>query len=409
MKLIRCLSSIIFLGISPAVFLAQNSAGKDRDCGRLPGLSSAEERSCAGPLAVAAAFRSEGAETDVLRIETDLVIAEFDVWDKRGRRISGLQRDDFRVDEDGVPQNIDVFSFGKGARGIGRSIILIIDYSQSQAPYISTSINAAKVLIDMLEPEDKLALVTDDVQLLENFTSDKARLKDRLESLRAKSLNGKFGRSRQLSALYAAVSELFEATDKRPVVILQTDGDEYGSLASIVSRRRGENCAERSFEYAELRSAIEKAGTTIYSIIPGIRLKDRRDSESFDLVKAELSKLVRQEVMKRGASGPSDVNVSDQFVRRWIKSRLRDTEIIEDLSSITGGITQFLESPDQAAEVYRSILDEMNQRYLIGYYPTNKERDGKKRAINVTFRSGIKYTVKGKSSYLPQDENGSKH
>ena len=123
-------------------------------------------------------------DESVIRVDTDLVVAEFDVRDKKGKRVVGLGGSDFRIEEDGVEQAIEVFSYGKGSSSINRSIILIIDYSQSQLPYIETSIEAAKVLVDMLEPNDRMALVTDDVELLLDFSSDKAVLKEQLDNLK---------------------------------------------------------------------------------------------------------------------------------------------------------------------------------------------------------------------------------
>ncbi len=154
-------------------------------------------------------------DESVIRVDTDLVVAEFDVRDKKGKRVVGLDGPDFRIEEDGVEQAIEVFSYGKGS-SINRSIILIIDYSQSQLPYIETSIEAAKVLVDMLEPNDRMALVTDDVELLLDFSSNKVALKEQLDNLKFRTLRGQVGKSRQLTALYAAVSELFAAVTSGP-------------------------------------------------------------------------------------------------------------------------------------------------------------------------------------------------
>lgn len=49
---------------------------------------------------------------------------------------------------------------------VPRTIVLIIDYSGSQLPFIKNSVAAAKVLVDKLGPKDLMAIVTDDVELL---------------------------------------------------------------------------------------------------------------------------------------------------------------------------------------------------------------------------------------------------
>jgi VWFA-related protein len=340
-------------------------------------------------------------DESVIRVDTDLVVAEFDVRDKKGKRVSGLGVSDFKIEEDGVEQAIEVFSYGKASSSISRSIILIIDYSQSQLPYIETSIEAAKVLVDMLEPSDRMALVTDDIELLLNFSSDKALLKERLDSLKFRALEGKVGRSRQLTALYAAVSELFARDDKRPVVILQSDGDEFAELALWPRHRGQRSCPGTAGSFADLQDALEKAGTTVYSVIPGIRI-DGAYNTRFGKSAPDLETQVRREAkMKRTVLGNPQFHYSKRALKIWEESRLRDAAAIERISEQSGGITQYLDSPERAAEVYRRVLDEMNQRYLIGYYPSNKNRDGRKRAIRVNLRSTNGYLIVGKSSYTP--------
>jgi len=139
-------------------------------------------------------------EDDIVRINTDLVLCDVLVLDKQGRTIEGLSKDDFVVKEDDKPQEVGTFSLGD-ARTMRRSIVLIIDYSGSQLPYIKTSIDAAKTLVDKLNPRDRMAIVTDDVKLLVDFTGDKELLKDKLESLRTSALSGMLGRSQQYDAL----------------------------------------------------------------------------------------------------------------------------------------------------------------------------------------------------------------
>jgi hypothetical protein len=59
----------------------------------------------------------------------------------------------------------------------------------------------------------------------------------------------------------------------------------------------------------------------------------------------------------------------------------------------------FLEEPSQADQIYSRIFADINQRYIVGYYPTNKERNGKRRKIEVTVRDHSDYTVVGRRWY----------
>src|SRR5438552_5578409 len=106
---------------------------------------------------------------DVILVDIELVVCDVLILDKQGHAVQGLTPDDFTVDEDGQPQQIRHFSLGD-EREVPRSIVLIIDYSGSQFPYIISSVEAAKTLVDRLEPGDRMAIVTDDVELMVDYT-----------------------------------------------------------------------------------------------------------------------------------------------------------------------------------------------------------------------------------------------
>src|SRR5215813_1381514 len=127
-----------------------------------------------------AAPSSQGStDDDVVRIETSLVVCDVLVTDKQGHPQRDLKATDFAISEDDVPQQVGLFALGN----LSRSIVLIIDYSQSQFPYIAESKDAAKILVDKLGPHDQMAIVTDDVELLVDFTSNKRDLKRALDLL----------------------------------------------------------------------------------------------------------------------------------------------------------------------------------------------------------------------------------
>lgn len=339
---------------------------------------------------------SRNGDEDVIKIDTDLVISEFDVRDRRGRRVTGLGPADFIVEENGVAQSIEVFSASGASSVVGRSIILIIDHSNSQSPYLATSISAAKTLVSMLEPNDRMAIVTDDVELLTNFTSDKAALSDHLSRLLDRAANGKFGASKQFTAIFQAVSELFDRAEKRPVVIFQTDGDEFAQIGRG-STRRPEQCVSELTKFKNLEQLIERSGTTVYSIVPGTRFDQLMDTRGFDETRAAVETDLRANPLVASfASTSKETRLSPGFVRAFVKARKRDAAVVGHIATLSGGTAQYLERPDQAQEIYENILDHMNQRYLIGYYPAVPLRDGTNRSIRVRLRQGLDHKIYGR-------------
>jgi hypothetical protein len=103
--------------------------------------------------------RTGPSDDEVVKVNTDLVTFEFQITDARGNIVKALTRDDFIISEDGEPQKVDHFSLGSD-QNVPRTIVLLIDYSVSQHPYLKTSVEAAKTLVDQLGPRDLMAIVT---------------------------------------------------------------------------------------------------------------------------------------------------------------------------------------------------------------------------------------------------------
>lgn len=371
-------------------------------------------------------------EDDVVRVETTLVVSDVLVLDKEWRPVLGLMREDFIVTEDGKPQEVGAFALGDDAK-IGRSIVLIMDYSGSQLPFIETSVKAAKTLVDKLSPRDSMAIVTDDVELLVDFTRDKQLLKEKLDSLEKKATTGgptsrrKFGRSKQYSALMATLNEAFDHEDQRPVIVFQTDGDELSLLrnairdAPIFPPDRREQAQKylqflqkyykdnvTEFSLQDVYKAAENSRATIYTIIPGYRLTGLSPDKQVEKYKANRERTLSVWDIKPEARARAEEDfrrLSAENLKQMIDRAVNVQLALAGVAKITGGWHDFLEDPSQADTIYSLIFSDINRRYVVGYYPTNKERDGKRRKVNVELRGHAEYVVWGrKSYYAPEPE-----
>jgi hypothetical protein len=334
-----------------------------------------------------------------VRVDTALVVNEILVRDKTGAVVRGLQQSDFLVNEDSIPQNIEVFALG-GESPIPRSIILIIDYSFSELPYIATSVEAAKVLVDKLHSNDQMALVTDDIELLADFTSDKELLKAKLDTLKTRALAGKVGKSKQYSALMAALNELFPARALRPIILFQTDGDQFAEFSGYGNEAAGSGNGD-AMSFKRLLSGLEETGATVYTIVPGpcftVHSKQERlrNAEAAILSKwTSIANLQKDSV----ASPPGKPTL--RFITAYAEARQRDESALERISRKSGGNVEHLETPEDADAVYSRILSQMNNRYVIGYYPTNQERNGMRRRVEIKLRSSPDYIILGRKTYI---------
>lgn len=348
-------------------------------------------------------------DEDVVRVQTDLVICPVLVLDPEGKIVRGLTPEDFVVKEDDKLQEVATLSLGDN-KDLPRSIVLVIDYSGSQLPYIKTSIESAKTLVDKLNPRDRMALVTDDVKLLVDFTADKQLLKSQLESLKTSALSGTIGASDQYDALLASLNELFNNEDARPIVIFQTDGDQLESLNGSGSRNLDPYWLPRKYSLGDILTATEKTRATVYSVISGIRFvgvpeddlarRAKTDWENRQHANLDLMRARNFPMPKSTAQDPPD-----QFLARYAEQWQRRQLALMGLAKFTGTIPEFLEEPTEADEIYTRVLSDIDRRYVIGYYPTNRLRDGKRRRVNIEVRNHPEYIVWGQKSYFARKED----
>jgi VWFA-related protein len=351
---------------------------------------------------------NESEAEEVIQVKTDLVVNDFLVTDQKGNIITGLTREDFIVREDGAPQTIEMFSFGENASA-PRSIVLILDTGITQLPYHKNSIQAAKVLIDKLGPSDKMAIVSDDLKLLTDFTQDKPLLKKALDSIEVK--YSKLTNGREFTNLLAVLNEMFTDDDHQRIIISQGTGngifniktdDEtlFNEVKSRLESRGVPKNPEKEIEFTDITEAIEVSGATIYSIIPAIRVLGLSKTEQFQRAGISAANHLQAiSKLKRDfrTSGRLPYDLQQLEAKRLIKTQTSMFQVAD----LSGGNTHFLEKPEDAENIYSNIFNDFSHRYLIGYYPTNEGQNGKRRTIKIEVRNHAEYHVTGRKTYLP--------
>jgi VWFA-related protein len=373
------------------------------------------------------AAASESPE-EVVTVNTSLVLLDVLVTDRTGTRaVEGLTKDDFVVVEDGRPQELSFFALGDDAQKLPRSIVLILDRSQSQLAYIEASVEAAKKLVNQLAPTDEMAIVTDDVQLALGFTRDKKRLKSALESLKKYTLEGYKTRSLQFSALLATLRELVDVEKRRAVIILQTDGDEVARLGRGPSVSGGQG-SPYAHDMDDVYAEAERSRARIYSVVPNERLlglpaeevarhvratqeKRRAAQEKYGDMWYGMRRLPPEKQERPATFPPAFAALGTPEVLQKMRERREQMEkqavevLVEGqaaaarVAELTGGWVSFLERPEEADAVYGRILADINRRYVLGYYPTNKALDRRLRQLKVEVRGHPEYLVQGRQSY----------
>ena len=147
-------------------------------CARTP----SENGQQAAPAATPA---TNQAPAGVLKVESNLVLVDAVVVDKKGNYVRDLQAKDFHVYEDGKEQAVT--SFAHGSEGVApqapnqkRYMVLFFDNSTMQLEDQARARQAAGQFIDKTASEDRLMAVADfggSLHLAQNFTSNTDRLK----------------------------------------------------------------------------------------------------------------------------------------------------------------------------------------------------------------------------------------
>jgi Ca-activated chloride channel family protein len=157
-------------------------------------------------------------------VRSDLVVFSATAVDSKGRPVTDLRRDEFRVYEDGKLQAIAHFHQGLG---LPARVLLLVDASGSMNDDWKTASarRAAGQILDALAPEDQVALAGFDSRYwgVVAFTRDKEAVRHGLQSVTP------FGSTALHDALDKAASDIASHGEGRRAVVVLTDGVDTSS------------------------------------------------------------------------------------------------------------------------------------------------------------------------------------
>jgi Ca-activated chloride channel homolog len=162
----------------------------------------------------------------VFKKEVEEVILHAIVVDDQNRLITGLARDNFKVYEDGKPQ--DVTSFRKERVPVALGIL--IDNSGSMLPKRAKVNEAALELVDASQHEDRVFVVNfgEDAFLDQDYTQDIGKLRAALQRVETR------GSTALYDAVIAAVDHLNQTSPlQKKVLLVVTDGRDNASQATF--------------------------------------------------------------------------------------------------------------------------------------------------------------------------------
>jgi Ca-activated chloride channel family protein len=156
--------------------------------------------------------------TKPLHVDVNLVLVPLTVTDPRDRLVTGLEKENFQVFDNGAPQTIKSFATEDAPLSIG----IVFDLSGSMQ---SKFLRARKALSEFLRtcnPQDEFFVVgfNDRPAVLVDYTSDVEDVEARMVMLRPEN------RTALIDAMYLGVSHLKNAKyDRRALLVISDGGD----------------------------------------------------------------------------------------------------------------------------------------------------------------------------------------
>jgi len=339
-------------------------------------------------------------EGDVVRVDTQLVSVPAVVTDSSGRPLSNLRQENFQLFEDGKLQAITNF----GTAQTPFEIALLLDTSGSTSNDVALIREAAKSFVDSLRSGDRVGVVAFNtlpagtnkiaaVEVLTKLTNDRESLQTAIDNLG--SSNG--------TPYYDALDRV--ATD----IFGEPPREEVRGRRAIVALTDGVDSASDS-DFASVRAKLTKAGIACYFIqintedfVEDRLMRDCQDDGRLALSQKQLARY--KQIFLKGAKAEDYTNFCQMgpFERMSISRSLYNLARTEmnDLSKSSGGRSLVAASLADARAAFARIAADIGTLYSLGYYPTNKARDGKFRAIHLEIK-GVrdKTQVRSRDGYF---------
>ena len=314
-------------------------------------------------------------DTDVLRIDTNLVTLPVSVTDRLGRYIPDLQKHEFRVYEEGAEQQIAYFA----AVEKPFTVILMIDTSASIWSKLGQIREAARIFVDQLRPDDQVMIASfaTGLTIESETTTDRRKIRKGIDKT-----------SKGMSThLYDAMDQMMQKhlarIEGRKAIVLFTDGVDATS--------------KRATYQSTLRIA-EEVDAIIYPIY-----YDTYDPSADR--GGQRSTIFGIPIGGPSGSAPGTSRGDYAVGERYLQELARLTaghayEGGRDLSYLQDAFTH--------------IAEELRRQYSLGYYPKQTGQPGERRHVRVrvaradlAVRTRDSYVFKGNTGASTNPSTGS--
>jgi Ca-activated chloride channel family protein len=293
-----------------------------------------------------------------LRVDVRLINIFATVTDSSGRYVAGLKKDDFVLEEDGIPQEISHFDQDEN---IPVSVGIIFDTSGSMQDKLRTAVIAVDQFVRTIHEDDDIFLMTFSGRtgLRQDFTSDRDKLSKALRNIQAT------GSTALYDALKEGLIKIRSGKHQKRAILLITDGQDTSS----------------STVFPEIVQRVRESELLVYALgISATTYSDPSEHVPFNWPPILPGTVQRP---MRGRRDAVDMNV------------------LETLGSESGGRAFLLSdiligAGNNIERVLSEVAAELRSQYSLGFYPKHPD-DGRYHTLRVTTQSGL--PVRGRRGY----------
>lgn len=296
-------------------------------------------------------------DEDTIRVETTMVTVPIRVFDKDGRSIAGLTKEDFRIFEDKSAQEIVHF----GSDNSPVTIALMLDVSDSARFKFTDIQDAAIAFAGKLREGDRLMIFVFDRLLTLIYEGPATKDQDITRVVRRINKGG--GTALYDSVENVANRELRKLPGKKAIVLL-TDGVD----------------TESKQDWDDNLRAMRESDAPVYAIQYETINEQRDNSSSSD-------------PMSNASTGtPKGETLAVAYERA--------ARYLSTLTSDSGGRMYKADNVPNLAKRFAEIADELSRTYSLSYYPPDDVKKDKVRKIKVELTSK-QAKLRYRTGYLP--------
>jgi VWFA-related protein len=289
------------------------------------------------PPAPIAPKRLEDVPDYSLKVNVPLVNVDVLVTTKAGQFIPGLKQGNFRVLEDGVPQQVTHFNVSQAPI----TAVLLVEFASTNYVFMIQALQASYAFANTLKKDDWVAVTYYDMQphILVDFTQDKRAVTGALNQLRIPG----FMETNLFDALYDTLDRLDRVEGKKYVILVTTGIDTFSKLTLDKITKKIKDTKD----------------VTIFPVSVGFLVR-----ECFDSGRC------------RGYSHGMGIPVGHM-------DYLQGDNEMRTFAAMTGGRAYFPRFEGELPELFGDISNDIRNQYTISYAPTNSKLDGTYRKLKV--------------------------